>query len=97
MYVKSTMISAGSVTCETILEDDELTWTPPGTLENRRGWVAAGLILINIKRERETWAGFRENFVFMMDSLLSYTPSTNIHFIVITDEWTRDGEPINQT
>ena len=80
------MISAGSVTCETILGDDEATWTPPGTLENRRGWVAAGLILINIKRDRETWAGFRENFVFMMDSLLPFTPHTNIHSFVITNQ-----------
>ena len=97
MYVRSTMISSGSVTYDLILGDYEVTLTMQGSLENRRGWVAGGLILINIKRDWETWGRFRENFVFMMDSLLSYTPSTNIHFIVITDEWTRDGEPINQT
>ena len=85
------LILISSLTCETIIEADDFSWTSPNSLENRRGWVAAGLILINIKRNRESWAGLRENFVFMIDSLLSHTPNTNIHFIVITDEWTRNG------
>ena len=85
------LILISSLTCETIFEADEFSWTSPNSLENRRGWVAAGLILINIKRNRESWAGLRENFVFLIDSLLSHTPNTNIHFIVITDEWTRNG------
>ena len=85
------LILISSLTCETIIQADDFSWTSPNSLENRRGWVAAGLILINIKRNRESWAGLRENFVFMIDSLLSHTPNTNIHFIVITDEWTRNG------
>ena len=79
------------VTCGTIIDADEISWTSPDILENRRGWVDACFILINIKRNRETWAGLRENFVFMIDSFLAFTPKTNIHFIVITDEWTRNG------
>ena len=80
-----------ALTCENIIDDDEISWTSPETLEDKRGWVTAGLILINIKRNKDSWTGLRENFVFMIDSLFSYTPNTNIHFIVITDDWTRKG------
>ena len=85
------LLSILALTCENIIDDDEISWTSPETLEDKRGWVTAGLILINIKRNKDSWTGLRENFVFMIDSLLSYTPNTNIHFIVITDDWTRNG------
>ena len=85
------LLSIFALTCENIIDDDEISWTSPETLEDKRGWVTAGLILINIKRNKDSWTGLRENFVFMIDSLLSYTPNTNIHFIVITDDWTRNG------
>ena len=70
-------------------------WTPPGQLQDSAGWVAAALILINIRRENSsssTWDLFSGNLVPMVDTLLASSPGTNIHFIVITDEWTLKGE-----
>ena len=39
-----------------------------------------------------TWDLFSGNLVPMVDTLLASSPGTNIHFIVITDEWTVKGE-----
>ena len=39
-----------------------------------------------------TWDLFSGNLVPMVDTLLASSPGTNIHFIVITDEWTLKGE-----
>ena len=69
-------------------------WTPPGQLQDSAGWVAAALILINIRQENSsssTWDLFSGNLVPMVDTLLASSPGTNIHFIVITDEWTLKG------
>ena len=38
-----------------------------------------------------TWELFSGNLVPMVDTLLASSPGTNIHFIVITDEWTLNG------
>ena len=91
MVIFLILLSSLAVTCDTIIDGEEISWTSPDSLENRRGWVAAGLILVNIKRSMDSWSKLRENFNFMIDSVLAYTPNTNIHFIVITDEWSRNG------
>ena len=91
MVIFLILLSSLAVTCDTIIDAEEISWTPPDSLEDRRGWVAAGLILINLKRNQDSWGKLRENCNFMIDSVLAYTPNTNIHFIVITDEWTRNG------
>ena len=51
--------------------------------------MVLGMILINIKKkENNTWSLFRDQLVPMMDSLLSRSYKTNIHFVIITDAWT---------
>ena len=39
-----------------------------------------------------SWELFSGNLVPMVDTLLASSPGTNIHFIVITDQWTLKGE-----
>ena len=54
--------------------------------------MVLGMILINIKKkENNTWSLFRDQLVPMMDSLLSRSYKTNIHFVIITDAWTLKG------
>ena len=72
----------------------ELTFTDPATIEESTEFpVVLGIILINIARkENQTWSLFRDKLVPMMDSLLSRSHKTNIHFLVITDAWTLRGK-----
>ena len=71
----------------------EVTFTNPAEIEESKVFpVVLGLILINIKKqENKTWKLFSKNLVPMMDSLLSRSYKTNLHFVVITDSWTLPG------
>ena len=72
----------------------EVRFTDPAHIEESTEFpVVLGLILINIARkENQTWPVFRDKLVPMMDSLLSRSFKTNIHFVVITDAWTLRGK-----
>ena len=72
----------------------ELTFTDPAQIEESTVFpMVVGLILINIARkENQTWSLFRDKLVPMMDSVLSGSYKTNIHFVVITDTWTLPGK-----
>ena len=72
----------------------ELTFSEPALIEETPVFpVVVGLILINIARkENQTWSLFQDKLVPMMDSLLSRSYKTNIHFVVITDAWTLPGK-----
>ena len=72
----------------------ELTFTDPAQVEESTVFpMVVGLILINIARkENQTWSLFRDKLVPMMDSLLSRSYKTNIHFVLITDAWTLRGK-----
>ena len=71
----------------------ELGFSSPAEIEEDTLFpVVLGLILINIKRqEHRTWELFRDKLVPMMDSLLSRSYKTNLHFVIITDGWTLNG------
>ena len=71
----------------------ELGFSSPAEIEEDTLFpVVLGLILINIKRqEHRTWELFRDKLVPMMDSLLSRSYKTNLHFVIITDAWTLNG------
>ena len=70
-----------------------LTFTDPADIEETSAFpLVLGMILINIKKkENNTWSLFRDQLVPMMDSLLSRSYKTNIHFAIITDAWTLKG------
>ena len=70
-----------------------LTFTDPADIEETSAFpLVLGMILINIKKkENNTWNLFRDQLVPMMDSLLSRSYKTNIHFVIITDAWTLKG------
>ena len=72
----------------------EVRVTDPAQIEETPVFpVVLGLILINIARkDNQTWSLFRDKLVPMMDSLLSRSSNTNIHFVVITDAWTLQGK-----
>ena len=72
----------------------EVTFTDPAQIEESSDFpIVLGLILINIARkENQTWSLFRDKLVPMMDSLLSRSYKTNIHFVLITDAWTLRGK-----
>ena len=76
----------------------EVRFTDPAQIEESTEFpVVLGLILINIARkENQTWPVFRDQLVPMMDSLLSRSYNTNIHFVVITDAWTLHGKYYNK-
>ena len=78
----------------TAVSAENVTFTEPAQIEESTVFpVVVGLILINIARkENQTWSLFRDKLVPMMDSLLSGSHKTNIHFVVITDAWTLRGK-----
>ena len=71
----------------------EVKFTSPSEIEEETLFpVVLGIILINIKRQQnKTWELFQDKLVPMMDSLLSRSYETNLHFIIITDAWTLNG------
>lgn len=68
-------------------------FTSPEDVQDENNMVVLGIIMINIKRD-STWNMFQDKLFPMIDSLLYHSPNTNLHFVVITDQWTLGGNII---
>ena len=68
----------------------------PEDVQDEDNMVVLGMILINIKQDSSisTWNMFKDKLFPMIDSLLYHSPNTNLQFIVITDQWTLEGNNI---